>query len=187
MTRIASAPFDLNMFYQKMPEEPVSERTPVLRNMHFSDITIKDSPAAGFILGLAEMPVENVTFSNIVVEAEKGFSCSNAKNVVFRDVQINTKKGPALIGENLQDVEIEGLRTLAPHGDSAVIDLKNINGAYVHGCRATAGTAAFLGLRGENSRDVLMQGNDLRNASSPVKTSEGCSGRSRRSTLMPTA
>jgi polygalacturonase len=174
MTRIASAPFDLNMFYQKTPEEPVSERTPILRNLHFSDITVKDSPAAGFILGLAEMPVENVTFSNLAIDAEKGFSCSNARNIAFRNVQINTKKGPALIGENLQDVEIEGFRTLTPHEGSAVIDLKNVAGGYVHGCSTSSGAGVFLGLRGENTRGILMQSNDLRNAASPVQTAEGC-------------
>jgi hypothetical protein len=120
------------------------------------------------------MPVDNVTFSNIDIEAEKGLSCSNAKNMVFRDVRITTKKGPALICENVQDLEIEGLRTLASHGDSPVIDLKNVSGAYVHGCRATTGTEVFLGLRGENCRGVLLQGNDLRNAASPVTTAEGC-------------
>ena len=162
------------MFYQRMPEEPVSERTPALRNLHFSDITIKDSPAAGFILGLPEMPVDNVTFTNLAIEAEKGFSCSSARNIAFRNVRINTKKGPALIGENLTDLEIEGFRTLTPHEDSATIDLKNAVGVYLHGCAATSGTGTFLGLRGENTRDILLQSNDLRNAASPVKTTEGC-------------
>jgi polygalacturonase len=174
MARISSAPFDLNMFYQKTPDEPVSERTPVLRNMHFSDITVKDSPAAGFILGLAEMPVDNVTFSNLAIDAEKGFSCSNARNIAFRNVRINTKKGPALIGENLQDVEIEGFRTLTPHEGSVVIDLKNTLGGYVHGCYAASGTGTFLGLGGEDTRNVLMQANNLRNTASPVQTTEGC-------------
>jgi polygalacturonase len=174
MTRIARAPFDLNMFYQKAPEEPVSERTPVLRNLHFSDVTVKDSPAAGFILGLPEMPVDNVIFCNLSIEAEKGFSCSNAKNVAFRNVRINTKKGPALIGENLQDLEIEGFRTLTPHENCAMIDLKNASGAYVHGCAAASGAGAFLGLRGENTRDILLQDNDLRRAAAPVQATEGC-------------
>jgi len=86
----------------------VSERTPALRNMHLSDITVKGAPVAGFILGLPEMPVENVTFNNVNIEAEKGFSCKDAKNIAFKDVQINTKKGPALICENTVRLEVEG-------------------------------------------------------------------------------
>ncbi len=174
MTRITRAPFDLNMFYAKMPEEPVSERTPVLRNLHFSGITVTDSPAAGFILGLAEMPVDNVSFCNIAIDAEKGFSCSNARNIALRDVRINTKKGPALLGENLTGLEMEGFRTLAPHADCAVIDLKNVADAYLRGCRAAPGTDVFLALRGESCRSILLQNNDLRSASTPVKTAEGC-------------
>jgi len=89
-------------------------------------------------------------------------------------VRINTKKGPALIGENLQDVEIESFRTLTPHEGSVVIDLKNTSGGYVHGCNAASGTGTFLGLRGEDTRDILMQANNLRNTASPVRTTEGC-------------
>jgi polygalacturonase len=171
MSNIGRVPFDLNMFYERTPEEPVSERTPALRNMHFSDITVKGSPVAGFILGLREMPVENVTFSNINIDAEKGFSCKDAKNIAFKDVQINTKKGPALICEDVAGLKIEGLQTFAPHED-AVVDLKNVSDAFIHGCQATAGTQIFLQLRGEKSRDILLQANDLRKASSAFKAEE---------------
>jgi hypothetical protein len=173
MTNIPTGPFYLNMFYKRVPAEPVSERTPAFRNIHFSDITVKGAPVAGYILGLPEMPVENITFSNINIDAEQGFSCKDAKNIAFYDVRVNTKKGPALICENVEDLEIEGFRTLAPHADCAVIDLKNVTTAYLRGCRATTGVATFLEVSGPSSRDILLQGNDLRKASVPVKTEEG--------------
>lgn len=169
MSNVTRTPFDLNMYYEKVPEEPLSERTPALRNMHFSDITVKGAPVAGFILGLPEMPVENVTFSHINIEAEKGLSCKDAKNIAFRDVQINTKKGPALICEDTVRLEIEGFTTLWAHAEDAVVDLKNVSDAYIRGCRATPGTPTFVQVRGEKSRDILLQGNDLRQASSAFK------------------
>ena len=146
MSNITRTPFDLNMFYAKSAAEPVSERTPVLRNLHFSDITVRGAPAAGYILGLDEMPVENVTFSNISIDAQTGFSCSNARQLAFRDVRIDTKKGPALLCEKVETLEIDGLRTLAPQKDSALVDLKDVAGAYIHGCRTTPGI--FLQLAG---------------------------------------
>lgn len=82
--------------------------------------------------------------------------------------------GRGLIGENLQDLEVDGFRTLTPHDNCAVIDLKNASVAYVHGCSAASGTGVFLGLRGPNTRDILLQNNDLRQARSPVQTTEGC-------------
>jgi len=95
-------------------------------------------------------------------------------DIAFRDIRIDTKTGPALLCENIAGLEIEGLRTPTPHPDCATIDLKDVSDAYIHGCRATTGTEVFVGLRGEKCRDILMQGNDLRSASTPVKTTEGC-------------
>lgn len=170
MSRINRTPFDLNMFYEKSAAEPVSERTPVLRNLHFSDITVRGAPAAGYILGLDEMPVEDVTFTNITVDAEKGFSCSNARNLGFYHVRINTAKGPALLCEQVQALEIEGFRTLTPHADTAVVDLKNVAGAYLRGCHAAPGMGAFLQLQGQNTRDIVLQANALGKAG--VKAAE---------------
>jgi hypothetical protein len=46
----------------------VSERTPRFRNIHFSNITAEGNQA-GLLNGLAEMPIENVTFSNCNFDA----------------------------------------------------------------------------------------------------------------------
>jgi len=159
MSKITRTPFDLNMFYEKAPAEPVSERTPILRNIHFSDITVRGAPAAGYILGLDEMPVQDVTFSNITIEAEKGFSCSNAKNLAFHNVRIDTKKGPALLCEKVEALEIDGVQMLAPPKDSAVVDLKDVAGAYIHNCRTTPGI--FLQLQGKASRNIFLQANEF--------------------------
>jgi polygalacturonase len=170
MSNIKRTPFDLNMFYEKSPAEPVSERTPVLRNMHFSDITVRGTPAAGYILGLDEMPIENVTFSNISIDAEKGFSCSNAKHLAFHNVRIDTKNGPALLCEKVEALEIDGLRMLAPHKDSAVVDLKDVAGAYIHGCRTIPGV--FLRLQGKSSRDIVLRANEFGKAASAIQRDE---------------
>ncbi|MBN2133886.1 MAG: glycoside hydrolase family 28 protein [Sedimentisphaerales bacterium] len=174
MSRIPRGPFYLNMFYQKVPAEPVSQRTPVLRNIHFSNITVKDAPVAGYVLGLPEMPVENVTFSHINIDAEKGFSCKDARDISFHDIRIDTQRGPALICENVANLELEGFQTRTPHADAPVVDLRNVSGAYIHGCRAAPGTETFFRLRGEKCRDLFVQANDLRRAASAFSVQEGC-------------
>ena len=40
-------------------------------------------PDAGSITGLRELPIENITFSNVHVEAARGFDCTNAKGISF--------------------------------------------------------------------------------------------------------
>jgi hypothetical protein len=172
MSRIRRTPFDLNMFYERVPPEPVSERTPALRNLHFSDITVRGAPAAGFLLGLEEMPVEDVTFSDVRIASEKGLSCSNARNIAFHDVQVDTQKGPALLCEKVEGLVLDGFGTLTPHKDSAVVDWKDVSGAHVFGCRATAGTETFLQLRGGSSRDIVLQVNEFSKAAAAFKMAE---------------
>jgi len=68
-------PFTINMFYFKNvnePEEPVSEGTPIFRNLHFSNITVKKADFAGFFAGLPELPVEGITFSNVSIDTTQG-------------------------------------------------------------------------------------------------------------------
>ena len=175
MTNIPVGPIYLNMFYTRAPEEPVSERTPAFRNLHFSNITVKGAPVAGYILGLPERPVENVTFTDINMDAETGFQCKDAKGIAFHNVTINTQKGPALKCVNTEDLEINGFRSMTPHDDAAVIDLTDVQSAYIRNCWAAPGTKTFLALKGDTSRDILMQGNYLRTktAESAVVTEEG--------------
>jgi len=108
---------------------------------------------------------------NIAIDAQKGFSCSNAKNLAFRNVRIDTQKGPALLCEKVAALEIDGVRTLALHSDSAVVDLKDVAGAYVHACRSTPGL--FLRVQGKGSRDIVLQANEFGQAPSAVQIDEG--------------
>src|SRR5215207_8201128 len=60
MKNIKEQAIVLDMQYAKTKEEPVSERTPQFKNIHFSNITAQTNQAI-FINGLSEMPVENIT------------------------------------------------------------------------------------------------------------------------------
>ncbi len=172
MTNIPLGPIYLNMFYTRAPEEPVSERTPAFRNIHFSNITVKGAPVAGYILGLPERPVENVTFSDINMDAETGFQCKDAEGITFHNVTVNTQKGPALICENTTDLEIDGFRSLTPHEDAAVISLTNIRDAYIRNCWAAPKTWTFLLFKGDRSSNIFLQGNNLRAATIPTALDE---------------
>lgn len=104
---------------------PVTEETPAFRRIHFSNITAREvSAAAGFLYGLPEMYVEDVTFSDVSIamaeDAEpgmpammsqlepmkqRGFYCGNVKDIQFNRVSVSGHDGPAFYVENGQDVE----------------------------------------------------------------------------------
>ena len=100
---------------------PVNEGTPIFRDMLFSDITARGASGAGSITGLKEQAIENLTFSNVHIQAQKGFTVTNAKNVVFLDSIIDTAKGSALILKNTSGVETARLHTRAPHEGAPLV------------------------------------------------------------------
>ncbi len=112
-------PISISSFYSgnDQPSEvhPVDEGTPRFRDLLFSNISARGAKAAGTILGLREMPVENVTLTNVHIEAQTGFSVTDATGVTFQDCVIDTAKGPALMLDRATDIEHRRLRTRAPH------------------------------------------------------------------------
>jgi polygalacturonase len=94
---------------------PVNEGTPVFRDLHFSDITARGSKTAGEITGLREMPVSDITFSNVQIQAQSGMRCTNAKDIAFFDVNIDTGQGPALAVTNCSGIDTARLHTSHPH------------------------------------------------------------------------
>jgi len=89
---------------------PVNEGTPRFRDFHFNNITARGSATAGEITGLREMPIEDVTFSDVHIRAKKGMTITNAKNVVFRGVTIEAESGPGVSVKNSSAIETGGLK-----------------------------------------------------------------------------
>jgi polygalacturonase len=171
MKNIRLEAIKLNMYYSKTDPEPVSERTPIFRNIHFSDITAEANQSVALI-GLPEMPIENITFSNINFTSKQGFSVIDAKNIELHDVQVNTEMGSALKVENTIGLEIDGFKTFSHKEGKPSIHLIDIQDVYIKGSRATEGTDTFLFVEGKNTKGVFMKGNFLNAAKNAVKVSE---------------
>lgn len=84
----------LNLKYSKMPEEPVSSRTPVFRNISINAMTVdKVSGSPIKIVGLEEFPVSNISLNDIrIYGAKRKCVFENCKNIDLRNVYINNKK-----------------------------------------------------------------------------------------------
>ncbi|WP_207890973.1 glycoside hydrolase family 28 protein [Hymenobacter edaphi] len=160
----------LDMQYANTPAEPVSERTPRFRNIHFSNISAEGNQA-GLLNGLSEMPIENVTFSNINVDAKQGFTVREARNVAFHNVQVNTQIGPAVRAENAQQLRLDGLRGTVPTG-APLVELGNVTDAFVYNCFPAAGLDTFLKLKGADTRGIVLQNNYLKAVKTPIAKGE---------------
>lgn len=121
---------DMSLF--SLENEPVTDKTPVMRNINISNIRAKNVIAsAGYVYGIPEMPVEGLTLSNYSVEmvgteetlTERpimafhveptngtGLFFKNVKNSVLRDISVKVTNGVGLEVETSTGLEICGLR-----------------------------------------------------------------------------
>ncbi|WP_462413052.1 glycoside hydrolase family 28 protein [Neobacillus sp. Marseille-QA0830] len=125
---------------------PITEETPAFRRIHFSNITAREvSAAAGFLYGLAEMYVEDITFDQVsVAMAENaepgmpammaelepmkqcGFFCSNVRDIRFNQVTVSGHEGPAFYVENGEDIDVTGCRTKQALTNDLMVVFKNV-------------------------------------------------------------
>ena len=157
----------MDMQYAKTDPEPVSERTPQFRNIHISNVTAQTKQAI-FINGLAEMPVEDISFNDIQIDAQTGATIKEAKNIQFHNVRITTKEGSSLVGDNISGLEIDGVNTLNPINGKPTIDLLNVRDVFIYNCNVLKETAVFLQVKGANCKNIVMKNNNFTYALKPL-------------------
>ena len=100
-------PFFINSFYPRKPKDPSQipplPRTrllPIWKHVLFENITSVHSPHAGRISALTQFPADDITFRNVHVHANRGFTIMNARHIRFIDSSITVRHGPAIIAYN---------------------------------------------------------------------------------------
>ena len=67
---------------------PVTEETPIFRNIDIQDIVCNGAGRAMEFNGLPEMPIKNIRLKNIVIKAKKDAEFTNYENVTKENVNI---------------------------------------------------------------------------------------------------
>lgn len=171
---------------------PVTDGTPCFRDIHLSNITAREVKyAAGFLLGLAEMPLQDICLSDISISMSPdaqaglpemaddlelmqraGLFARNVRGLRLCNVEITGQVGPALTLIDAADVVLVASTTHTPSADAPVVRMVNVDGAFVHSCRAHEGTGVFLQVEGDKTRQVVLSGNHLAPARQPVQCGE---------------
>jgi polygalacturonase len=172
MKNIQEEAIILNMDYAKSTLEPVSERTPAFRNIHFSNITGININTAGKITGIEEMPVDQITFNDIQMDAKQGFNILHAKNIEFHQVTISTKIGSSLKTENVDHLEIDGFKTNSPLANAPVIQLLNTKNVFIHNNWPLVGSPFFVKLSGAATSGITIKNNNFVSLKMPVQQGE---------------
>ena len=90
-------------------KEAVSEETPAFRNMYFKNIYVDGAKQALKIMGIPEMPVENLQFKNMVIRSEVGIQMNYAHKIEFDNVCLKLEKpGVSARFFNSQNIDFKG-------------------------------------------------------------------------------
>ena len=146
------------------PPEPVSERTPIFRNIAISHMTINRARLAINIEGIPEMPVSGLRISDVIATSKIGMKAFNTDGLELHNVQINAEAGPAFLVRDSKDMELDRVTTRKPLADTPVIRLDHCTGTIVRSSRAFAGTGTFLQVAPGELKGVALEGNVLTNA-----------------------
>jgi len=92
MKNIREEAIILDMLYSKMPAEPLSERTPVFRNININNVTGSDVLIPIKIRGLEESPISNITFTNINIDGKEKCIFQNCRDIKMSGVFVNGER-----------------------------------------------------------------------------------------------
>ncbi|RZM09174.1 MAG: glycoside hydrolase family 28 protein, partial [Pedobacter sp.] len=166
MKNIRDQAIVLDMAYSKTNFEAVSERTPVFRNIRFSNITAYTNQAM-FINGLEEMPVQDISLQDVHFIAQSGIVIKKAKDITLRGVTISVKRGPAIDVEDGERVEVAELSHQKPIADQPSIRFTNVKEALIRQCWPVKESVLFTEIKGAGTKAIRLNGNYFHDATKP--------------------
>jgi len=93
-----------------------------------------------------------------------GFFVRHAKNIKFHNVTLGFEKAdhrPALMFDDVQDLDIFSFEAQSTPETHALIWLKQVSDAFIHGCRPQKTETVFINISGEKSRNITITNNDF--------------------------
>jgi polygalacturonase len=133
----------ITMRYQPTDPEPFSERTPVVRNVHFSGISIMNADRAIAVYGLPEKEISGLTFNDMRLVAKKGILLENAADMDFSNIKMEITEKSPFIAKDSKDILYDRVTLSNPAGEP-VINLSNCSTVIVSNCYQPGRFIQFL-------------------------------------------
>jgi polygalacturonase len=152
-------------------QEPVTDRTPVFRNIGISNVTINGADKVAEIDGLPEMPISGLRLTDVVGTGRIGLTARFTDGMELHQVQVDAGRGPAFAIERAANLELDAVTTRAPLAGSPVLRLKHTPGTILRNSRAFPGTGVFLATGPSELRSIRLRGNIMVEAKTPTEES----------------
>ncbi len=147
--------------------EPVSNRTPVFRDIAISNMTITGSKVPIEVEGLPEMPITGLRISDVIASGKMGMEGFNTSGMELHNVRINAESGPAFLVRDSKELELDDVTSSKPLADMPVIRLNRCPGTIIRDSRAFPGTGTFLSVIPGELQTLVLEANWLKNAKTP--------------------
>ena len=157
MPKVTGTGIEFTCVYEKPNPAPVSEATPRVRGIHFKNVICGASWNAIEMIGISELPMEDVTLEDVQIAGAVGARFSFIKNLSLRNVTVNLlaekrkRKDPTF---RFASDAAYGFR------DCADVKLDHIV--------AGKGAPVFLDLRGAATANVQLANTDVSGAAKDV-------------------
>lgn len=113
---------------------PVTEETPVFKDIYVKNLVSRNARRAMFFNGLPEMNIENINLENAFITARYGAEFSESKDITFKDVTVIPDEGPAYLFNNVKNFRSENLALeVNESGKAARITGSQNSGIYLPG------------------------------------------------------
>jgi hypothetical protein len=148
-------------YYVRIPEEPVSERTPVFRDISISNVTVSGAPVVAEIQGLPEMPIAGLRLTDVTGSGKRGVQAFNTRGLELHGVRIDAQEGPPFLIRDSSDLELDRVDAAQAPAAMPIIRLDRVTGALVHSSRAPQGTKVFFSTAPGSLKSVVLDSNAL--------------------------
>lgn len=152
---------------KRTSEEPVSNRTPVFRDIAISNMTIKGSKVPIEVEGLPEMPINGLRISDVIASGKAGMEAFNTNGMELHNVRVNTESGPAFLVRDSKELELDDVTSNRLLADMPVIRLDRCPGTIIRDSRAFPATGTFLSVMAGELQTLVLESNSLKNAKTP--------------------
>ena len=134
MNNIVDEGILITLRYQPSEPEPLSERTPAVRNIQLSNISINGARRPVAIFGLDERAVSQVSFSDLQTLSEKGILLENTSGISFHDMRMEIKEGSSLEAKYSRGITWDMVTVINPVRDVPCLKLINCQYVKVSNC-----------------------------------------------------
>ena len=139
----------------------------LVKNVTLQNISIKykgSGTTEQALRDIPEYPQRYPAHSMFGVLPAYGLFCRHVKNLKMHNIQLEFEKDdlrPALIFDDVKDLDLFSFDAESTPDTIVLIWLKNVDGAFIHGCRPQKTDTVFLKVSGDKSNEITLMNNDF--------------------------